>query len=79
MLLDLRMPVMDGWHVLERLRATSSVPVAVITEFSSEDDRQRCTMLGAVDYIEKPFLSYALTERVARAIGGENTSASFAR
>lgn len=53
-LLDLHMPVMDGWTVLEKLRADadlSSIPTIVV---SVDDDSRNCLALGAEDFFTKP-------------------------
>ena len=54
-LLDLQMPVLDGFQFLERLRAAGrSVPVIVLTAHGSIDKAVRAVHLGAHDFIEKP-------------------------
>jgi putative two-component system response regulator len=56
-LLDVAMPLMDGYEVLERLHAdpaTRSIPVIFVTGMDSVDDEERGLELGAVDYIAKP-------------------------
>lgn len=56
MLLDVMMPVMDGWGVLENLqRAASPLRVIVVSAKMSERDVVRAIDSGAVDYISKPF------------------------
>lgn len=53
-LLDLVMPVMDGFQTLEELkRANNTTPVIVTTNLSQGEDLQRARSLGAVDYIVK--------------------------
>ncbi len=67
-LLDIRMPYMDGYHVLEHLRteeATSDIPVIVLTAFGSTEDELRGLKLGAVDFIAKPFSPDILLARLA--------------
>src|SRR5690349_10449713 len=54
-LLDIMMPVMDGFEVLRRLREFSSIPVIVLTAKHEEDDRIKGLELGADDYLGKPF------------------------
>jgi DNA-binding NtrC family response regulator len=55
-LLDLMMPEMDGFQVLEELRRLASPPMALIlTAFGSIDRAVRATKLGAFDFITKPF------------------------
>ena len=54
-LLDLMMPVMDGWAVCKAIRAESSVPVIMLTAKSETDDKVAGLKVGADDYITKPF------------------------
>jgi DNA-binding response OmpR family regulator len=54
LLLDLIMPGVDGFEVLERLQARKSqVPVLVLTNLSQAVDQNKCRELGAKDYIVK--------------------------
>lgn len=63
-LLDVMMPDMDGFEVLEMIREISSVPVIMLTAKGEEDDRVRGLELGADDYITKPFSPRELVSRV---------------
>jgi len=54
-LLDVMMPGMDGWEVLEALRARSRVPVLMVTAKDATDDVVRGLSGGVDDYIVKPF------------------------
>jgi CheY-like chemotaxis protein len=55
-LLDLMMPVLDGWAVLERKkRDGDDTPVLVLSAKSDPADIDRALALGAVDYVGKPF------------------------
>ena len=63
-LLDLRLPSMDGIEVLRRLRVTQNdVPVICVTARAEEEDRIRGLDVGADDYVTKPF---SMDELVAR-------------
>ena len=53
--LDVMMPGMDGFEVLEHLRHVSSIPVILLTAKNRVDDRIRGLSLGADDYLGKPF------------------------
>src|SRR2546423_11668302 len=53
--LDVTMPELDGWEVLERIRDLSEVPVLMLTARDSESDRVRGLRGGADDYVTKPF------------------------
>jgi two-component system response regulator RegX3 len=63
-LLDLRLPGMDGTEVCRRLRARSDVPIIVVTAKGEEVDRVVGLELGADDYIVKPFGFRELLARI---------------
>ena len=63
-LLDLRLPGMDGTEVCRRLRAASDVPIIVVTAKGEEVDRVVGLELGADDYIVKPFGFRELLARI---------------
>jgi DNA-binding response OmpR family regulator len=63
-LLDIMMPVMDGFTTCERIREFSSVPIIMLTAKGEERDRVRGLDLGADDYIVKPFSAQELLARV---------------
>ena len=74
-LLDVMMPDLDGFDVLEMIREISNVPVIMLTAKSEEDDRVRGLELGADDYVAKPFSPRELVSRV-RAVMRRTESAS---
>lgn len=63
-LMDVAMPVMDGFEALERIREVSSVPVIMLTVKSDEADRIKGLDLGADDYVTKPFSPRELSSRI---------------
>jgi putative two-component system response regulator len=66
-LLDVMMPRMNGYEVLERLRAlarTRDIPVIFTTAMNAPEDEQRGLTLGAVDYITKPLRPAIMLARV---------------
>jgi two-component system KDP operon response regulator KdpE len=63
-LLDVMMPDLDGFEVLEMIREISSVPVIMLTAKGEEDDRVHGLEKGADDYITKPFSPRELVSRV---------------
>ena len=66
-LLDVMMPTMDGWHVLEALKSdpgTADVPVVMLTARVQGEDQMRGWSGGAADYIMKPFSPVALLETI---------------
>jgi DNA-binding response OmpR family regulator len=62
-ILDVGLPELDGWGVLERLRDVTDVPVLMLTGYDRDVDKVRGLRAGADDYLTKPF---ARTELVAR-------------
>ena len=62
--LDLMMPVLDGLETCRRLRATSDVPIIMLTALGSEQDRVIGLETGADDYVTKPFSPRELVLRV---------------
>lgn len=63
-LLDLRLPDMDGLEVCRQLRARSTVPIIVVSARGEEVDRVVGLELGADDYLVKPFSRLALLAHV---------------
>ena len=72
-LLDVMMPVMDGWTVCKNIRAESQTPVIMLTAKGETDDKVTGLKAGADDYITKPFEMkevLARIEAVLRRAGG---------
>lgn len=70
-LLDVTLPVLDGWQVLRRLKEdprTGAIPVVMLTARTSERDLIRGQLEGAVRYIHKPFELDRLLAAVAEAL-----------
>ena len=70
-LLDIIMPEMDGFEVLKRLKEsgdTKNIPVIIITCLNNETDEEKGLVLGAVDYIGKPFKDTIVKARVKNHI-----------
>lgn len=63
-ILDITMPVLDGFETLRRLRAVASVPVVMLTARGDETDRIVGLELGADDYLPKPFNPRELAARL---------------
>ena len=63
-LLDIMLPVMDGWAVCAKIRETSKVPIIMLTAKSEVFDRIQGLEMGADDYIVKPFEMKALIARI---------------
>lgn len=64
-LLDVRMPELDGWATLARIREVSNVPVLMLTAQSTELEKVRGLKAGADDYLGKPFGRQELIARIA--------------
>ncbi len=62
--LDVMMPVMDGWQVCEQLRKTTSIPIIMLTAKGDEVDKLRGFHLGVDDYVTKPFSFAELVARI---------------
>jgi DNA-binding response OmpR family regulator len=63
-ILDLMLPLIDGWEVCRRLRQSSDVPILMLTARGEEVDRVSGLTLGADDYVVKPFSPRELVARV---------------
>lgn len=63
-ILDVMMPVMDGWQVCKEIRKLSNVPIVMLTAKSEEQDELLGFELGVDEYITKPFSPKVLTARV---------------
>ncbi|MGH8981888.1 MAG: response regulator transcription factor [Acidimicrobiales bacterium] len=63
-ILDMALPDLDGWEVLERIRDMSEAPVLVLTARSAEADKVRALHAGADDYLTKPFSHVELLARL---------------
>lgn len=82
-LLDVTMPGLDGWQVLARIRAESSVPVIMLTARGDEPEILRGFAAGADDYVTKPFSFAQLAARIKavldRSAHGREPSAGIIR
>lgn len=67
-ILDVRMPYMDGLQACRELRAQSDVPIILLTALSSDDDVVLGLGLGADDYITKPFSPRQFVARVGAVL-----------
>ena len=63
-LLDVMMPVMDGWEVLKNIRQESKTPVIMLTAKGETNDKVNALKMGADDYVTKPFNPLELVARV---------------
>lgn len=79
-LLDIMMPKLDGFEVLERLKAdasTKNIPVVMMTNLSTEEDKEKAQQKGALIYIVKSDLTPAqVVTAIKAALGAGATKAS---
>ena len=64
-LLDINLPVYDGYHVCREIRRRSNVPIIVVTSRNSDLDELMSMNLGADDFITKPYNTQILLARIA--------------
>lgn len=72
LILNLRMPIIDGFTIIEQLRSHARwhpLPVLVVSGYTSADDRRKAYQLGANAYLTKPVLPSDLSAAVAQLIG----------
>lgn len=68
MILDLRMPGIDGFEVLKRVKTTNpDIEVIILTGYGSEADRQECLEMGTFAYLQKPVDIDELSETIKKA------------
>ena len=67
-LLDIKMPVVNGYEACRRIREFSTVPIIMITAMAEEADKVLGLDLGADDYVTKPFSVPELLARVRAAL-----------
>ncbi len=71
-LLDLSLPRLSGWHVIERIRASSLVPILLVTARDGEQDKIRGLGAGADDYVTKPLSFPELMARIEAVLRRTN-------
>lgn len=67
-ILDVMMPVYDGWEVLKEIRGTSDVPIIMLTALGDEKHEVLGLEIGADDYIAKPFSYQIFIARINRIV-----------
>src|ERR687896_1330341 len=75
-LLDLMMPVLDGWGVLERLVGKAAPPIIIISAATSQTNVDRAYEMGAVGYITKPFSLAEMVEKISQVLAAPHPAAA---
>jgi CheY-like chemotaxis protein len=76
-LLDLQMPILNGYEVLDELRkdaAYTTLPVIALTASAMQGDREKALAAGFTGYIAKPVTLSHLREKIQRLLGPGNTA-----
>lgn len=74
-LLDINLPVYDGFHICREIRKKSEVPIIVVTSRSTDMDELMSMNLGADDFITKPYNTQILVARIAAILKRSSHSA----
>ena len=74
-ILDLKLPDMDGFEVLRQIRSFSDVLLIILTARGEEDSRIKGLQEGADDYVVKPFDLSELLEKIERVVESRNALA----
>ncbi len=74
-LMDIQMPVLDGYHATQQIRQELELglPVIAMTAHSIEGELKKCLSFGMNDYISKPFKEEDLYRVIRKYLGGEDT------
>jgi CheY-like chemotaxis protein len=78
-LMDIRMPELDGLEATKTIRSLGSVngkqiPIVAVTAQAMEGDKERCIWAGMSDYLSKPFTREELEKTILRWLGSAGTS-----
>jgi CheY-like chemotaxis protein len=79
LLLDIGMPVLDGYAVAKKLREnpkTAALPILAITAYAMQGDREKILQSGFDGYLSKPIDASALAEEMQRVLGKHSSAAS---
>lgn len=67
-LLDINLPVYDGFHICREVRKTLNIPIIIVTSRDSEIDELMSMNLGADDFITKPYNTQILLARISAVL-----------
>jgi CheY-like chemotaxis protein len=79
LLLDIGMPVLDGYAVAKKLREnpeTVSLPILAITAYAMQGDKEKILQSGFDGYLSKPIDAGALADEMSRVLGKRSAAAS---
>jgi len=76
LLLDINLPIFDGYHICREIRKSSDMPIIVVTSRSSDMDELMSMNLGADDFITKPYNTQILLARISSLLRRANGSSS---
>ena len=79
LILDLNLPDIDGFNVLQEIRSFSNIPTIILTVRGKEEDQTRGLEIGADDYIIKPFRPRDLVARVNAVLRRYASSANHSK
>ncbi|MEI6348650.1 MAG: PAS domain S-box protein [Bacteroidota bacterium] len=69
-LMDIKMPLIDGFECVQRIRVTNQeIPIIAVTAYAFDSDRQRAIEVGCNDYLSKPFNWNLLLEKIKSFVG----------
>lgn len=77
-LLDINLPIFDGYYICREIRKKSDIPIIIVTSRDSDMDELMSMNLGADDFVTKPYNTQILLERIAALLkrSGSNTATS---
>jgi len=75
-LMDLQMPILDGYDTTKKIRETSNIPIIAMSAHVLEDERKRCYDLGMNGFVSKPFKVEDLKEALSDTISTDSNQSN---